>query len=97
MALTDVSCTIATLFLFKKWLIKVLHSSANTGEKRYETKAIKKNNVSESFVDLPLAVDLLEVMHTHRHTHAHSLSLFDEAGSEKGVPRELEAAEIQTR
>lgn len=38
-------------------------------------------------------------MHTHTHTstHAHAGSLFDEAGSERGVPRELEAVEIQTR
>lgn len=42
-------------------------------------------------------MDLLEVMHTHTDRHTCSLSVFDEAGSERGVPRELEAAEIQTR
>lgn len=31
------------------------------------------------------------------HTRSRAASLFDEAGSEKGVPRELEAAEIHTR
>lgn len=47
------------------------------------------------FVEVPIAVDIPGTMNTRAHSRA--ASLFDEAGREKGVPKELEAAAIKTR
>lgn len=46
-------------------------NSSEHSEERCKTKALKKGDVFDLFVDYPIAVDLLEGRCTHTHTLAH--------------------------